>query len=288
MKNFNFKGKVLTLNNHKPLYHIGTMDISNKSLLSTEGNGLSVSSSLKDWVTLLSNEDSHLWSLYKEDIHLLDYSSLTNSDFEISNKWGVSENYLEASTLFKLTKPKHNEDCNIESIHTSFRDALLKSSSKEEYTSYEDYLDFKEYETFTIEKILKYSPTAKLQKTSMVNVDDNNCEKINLLLFLEINTFLDGVYWSKVANNSSSELIDSGTLFNSRVNTFDIKKSYLCENCNSQEAYCATKTKNICKDCESKIYGKDILNPKTNYYTCSKCGKDYFFGFGKCSCYTLL
>lgn len=287
MNNFKFKGKIFNSKEIATLYHVGTMDIANKSRFSLEGNGLSVSICPNDWMKIAKMSSSTIWSLHKENIQMLDYYSLTDEDFKIANKWGVDQGYLEETIVFKSIKFDDEMDCELESIFSTFKDACEESCFDEEYESYEEYQDFKEYECSRVERVIGYIPTKKMKTISMVDVDISNSEQINLLIFLEKNTNLDGVYWNEVLDiyNYSAP---RGVIFNSKVNSFSRKKIVFCEECTIKEAKYEVKKEKICDNCMNKKYGEDSFNPETDRYICSKCGNEYFFGFGKCNCYEII
>lgn len=283
----NFKGKIFNSEEIKNLYHVGTMDIANKSQFSLEGNGLSVSICPKAWMKIARISSSIIWSLYKKNMKMLDYYSLTENDFKIATNWGIEQGYLEECITYKSIKFDDEMDCELEMIHSTFEDACEEACFEEEYTSYEEYLEFKEYEYSRVEKITGYNPTKKLKIISMVNVDISNSEEINLLIFLEKNTDLDGVYWDEELDEYKYSA-PRGVIFNSKVNTFSKERVYICEDCDIRQAEYEINGEKICDECMNERYGEDVFDPETDHYTCSKCENQYFFGFGKCNCYKTL
>lgn len=287
MSNLNFKAKIFNSKEIETLYHVGTMDIGNKSRFSLEGNGLSVSICPNEWMKIARMSSSTVWSLYKKNIQMLDYYSLTENDLKVATLWGVEQGYLKENIIFKVIKFDDEIDCDLESEHNTFKEACEEACFDEEYTSYEEYQDFKEYEGSRVERTVGYIPTERLKKISMVDVDISNSKEINLLIFLEMNTDLDGVYWDEVLDVYRYSA-PRGVIFNSKVNTFSRKIVNFCEDCGVREAEYKINEKKICNKCMNNRYGKDIFNSDNNHYTCSKCGNQYFFGFGKCNCYELI
>lgn len=286
MKNLKFKGKIFNSKKIETLYHVGTMDIANKSNFSLEGNGLSVSICPREWMKIARLSSSTIWSLYKKDIKMLDYYSLTEDDFKIATQWGVEQGFLNETVVYKSIKFDDEMDCDLEMTHDTFEHACEEACFDEEYSSYEEYLDYKEYECYRVEKCVGYNPTEKLKRLSMVNVDSTNSKEINLLIFLEKNTDLDGVYWDEVLDIYKYSA-PRGVIFNSKVNTFSRDKVSFCDDCNNEAEYEINGIK-LCGECMYNRYGEDEFNPKTDHYTCSKCGNEYFFGFGRCNCYEVL
>lgn len=287
MNNLKFKGKIFNSKEIETLYHVGTMDIANKSRYSLEGNGLSVSICPKEWIKIARMSSYAIWSLYKKDIKILDYYSLTENDFQIATNWGVEQGYLKECIAYKSIKFDDEMDCDLEMMHDTFEEACEEACFDEEYLSYEEYQDFKEYEYSKVEKIVGYEPTIKLKKISMVDVDISNSQEINLLIFLEKNTDLDGVYWDEVLDVTKYSA-PRGVIFNSKVNTFSRKEIFFCEDCETRIAEYEVNDRKICDKCMKKKYSEDKFNPDNDHYTCSKCGNEYFFGFGKCNCYKVL
>lgn len=283
-KNLNFEGEIFNPKEIETLYHVGSMDISQKSLFAIEGNGLSVSICPKDWMKIAKMKDSTIWKLYKKNIKMLDYHSLTENDFNLATSWGITEGYLKEFEVYSVTKFDDDMNCDLHSIHDTFEDALNKASIEEKYDTFESYISNRKSLYPRIEKIKGYKPTKKLNSLSMVNVDIQNSKQINLLLFLEKNTDLDGVYWNEELNLSKNSA-PKGVIFNSKINDFSKSIVHFCESCEKTVAEYEIHDKKICSHCKDTEYGKDKFNSNTNYYTCSICGEEYFFGFGKCSCH---
>ena len=287
MSGFNFKAKIFNLKKYQKLYHIGTLDISNKDINSTNGNGLSITINPNEWKELLHTNSNKLWSLYKDNINLIDYDSLTTEDFEISKRWALNHKYIKEDVKFEINifnkKLGFNEKVKFNSLYEIHKEGYLN----EEYENYEEYEFFKEYEDIDVKKIVKYIPTSKMTNLSMTILNEDNLDSIIMLLFLELNSDIDGVYWTeplKIFNKFNS----NGILFNSRVNSFKIKEVHFCSKCEGNIATLEIKDKFMCDECCDKTYKKDKLNKRTNYYTCGKCKKKFFYAFGKCDCYKIL
>lgn len=287
MKGLQFKGKIFNQKEIETLYHVGTMDIADKSRFSLEGNGLSVSTCPSEWINITQMSSTTIWSLQKKDVQLLDYYSLTENEFNIATIWGLDEGYLTECIIFKSIKYDDEIEGYLEMVHKTFEEACEEACLEETYVSYEEYLQYQEYESSKVEKLIGYMPTNKLKKISMVEVDETNAFEINFLVFLEKNTNLDGVYWDEILDISKYSA-PRGVIFNSKINSFKKKQVHLCDKCNKNIAQLEISEEKFCEHCCNKKYGQDVLDSKTNNYTCSKCGNEYFYGFGKCSCYKIL
>lgn len=287
MDNLKFKGKIFNSKKIETLYHVGTMDIADKSSFSLEGNGLSVSICPNEWMKIARMTSSTIWSLYKRNVQMLDYYSLTENEFKIATAWGIDKGYLEECIIFKSIRFDDEMDCELESVFETFEEACEESCFENKYNSYEEYLSVKENEYSKVEKEIGYKPTSKLKEISMVNVDISNSQEINLLMFLEENTELDGVYWDEILDIYKYSA-PRGVIFNSKIDTFVKEEIYLCEECNKEKAEYEVNGIKICNECMYDIYGEDEFNSETDHYTCSKCGNEYFFGFGRCNCYQSL
>lgn len=287
MNALKFKGKILDSKEVKELYHVGSMDIADKHQFSLDGNGLSVSTCPHSWINLAQISSNTIWRLYKKDIQMLDYYSLTENELEVSNHWGIEEGYLTKCRFFKTIKFDTEINDEVELIYDSFEEACSESYLDEKYDSYEEYVNYQEYESSRIEELILYFPTDKFKKISMVHVDETNAQWINLLIFLEKNTDLDGIYWNDILNESE-HILPKGIIFNSKINNFSREEVYWCEDCNKYQAEYEINGEKLCIECTNERYGLDEFNPETEHYTCSKCGNEYFFGFGKCDCYKML
>lgn len=281
MSSLKFEGKLFNSNEIKKLYHAGTFNIANKSKNSSDGNGLSVSICPNSWIKMARIKSDILWEFYKEDIKMLDYYSLSEDDFKVATIWGVEQGYLIEKELFKIINNSNTEK---QSTFNCFEDLKNEIKLNEEYESYEEYDLFREYEDLTINKEIKYIATEKLKKLSLVSIDDSNIIQINLLLFLEFNSDLDGIYYNDKLN-IYKDSAPKGIIFNSKINSFSKRQVSLCDNCEDEIAVYEIKGKKLCEKCTNKKYKKDKLNKKTNYFKCNKCGDKYFYGFGKCNCY---
>ena len=279
-----FKGKIFNPKEIENLYHVGTMDIANKSSESFEGNGLSVSICPKVWMRLARCATSTIWELYKSNLKILDYYSLTENEFNIAREWGLNEGYLEESEVYRYTYFDDEMDCDLTSVYSTFKDACEEACLDNEYENIEEFKQSEEAKFYKIEKEIGYKPTDKLKRLSFVSLDINNAEEINFLLFLEKNTDLDGVYWNEILDELRYSA-PRGVIFNSKVNTFSRRIVTLCEDCDVKVAEYDISGTKLCEDCTNERYGEDEFNPETDHYTCAKCGNEYFFGFGKCNCY---
>lgn len=282
-----FKGKIFNPQEISALYHVGTMDIANKSSESYEGNGLSVSICPDVWMRLARCCTTTIWELYKSNLEMLDYYSLTENEFSIAREWGVLEGYLEDCIVYRYTYFDDEMDCDLTSIHKTFEDACKEACLENKYATFEEFKNSEESQFYNIEEEIGFNPTDKLKKISFVNLSIDNAEDINFLLFLEKNTNLDGVYWNELLDESRYSA-PRGVIFNSKVNTFSRKKVFLCEDCDKKIAEYSINGTKLCKSCMDNRYEEDEFNPDTEHYTCSKCGNEYFFGFGKCNCYECL
>lgn len=288
MSNLNFKAKIFNLKNSEKLYHLGTLDISNKSINSKNGNGLSITLIPTQWKSILkNNSENKIWSLHKENIKLIDYNSLTNEDYDISIKWALDHKYIEKYITFKINIFDKTLGFNKKITFNSFDEIYESGYLVEKYENYDEYEFFKEYEKVNIERDEKYIPTNKMKSLSMINLTNQNIREVIMFLFLELNSDVDGLYWNEITK-ISNESHSNGILFNSKVNTFSIKESHFCFKCEDNLASYKIKDRYICEDCSNKMYKKDKLNKKNNYYTCGKCKKKFFYAFGKCSCYEIL
>lgn len=279
MKNLNFEAEIFNSNKVECLYHIGSMNLGDKNRHFSDGNGLSVSTCPNVWATINSFSSNEVYKLYKKNVQLLDYYSLTENDFKLSISWGVSEGYLKESYIYLL----NDENENIV-FCDNFEEAQKKAKFYRIYKTYDEYLKYGNAESSYIEQTFGYIPTEKLKKISMVDVDLYNVININLFIFLEKNTSIDGVYWNDDINIKDN-IAPRGVIFNSKIDTFKIKKLYMCEDCKLNIAEYEVIENKLCNKCKTLKYGKDILNKETGNYTCAVCSKEYFYGFGKCDCH---
>ncbi len=86
------------------LWHVGTLNLADKSRGSHEGAGLSVSLHPDAWRVIARGQvRGDDWTLSKPDGQFLDYHELDDLHLEQISRWGVDNGYAERRSLFEVT-----------------------------------------------------------------------------------------------------------------------------------------------------------------------------------------
>jgi hypothetical protein len=212
------------------IFHVGTLDLSNKRDRNYEGNnGLSVTTEPNAWRRINRGQTfGNTNELSKSDGLFIDAHNIDDKTREKLFEWGVLKGYLVHATKYTVTYFDDEMDCDLQSQFSTLADA------QEEAESYEV-----EPETKST-----FSPTEKMLKIIGKENDD-----ISLIIgiYAQLHTKTDGVFWDDnldVIRYSAPR----GILFQSKLNEWS--HSIV------QDKYCAREQK-----IESKTPTK--CSPKT-------------------------
>lgn len=187
------------------LYHVGTMDIAQKSQFSHEGNGLSVSNCPNAWIRITGGHThGDFYLLTKPDMKLLDYYALTEEERNTISNWAITHGYVTSGKLYK-TNHFGEDGETYYSLHGDFADAMSEADDDEEL----------------IQEIDGLLPTQKLIDCTFVKVELLAVFSLITCLYAEEVLDYDGVYWDEVLDISSYSA-PRGMIFNSKLSSFEI------------------------------------------------------------------
>jgi len=162
------------------LWHVGTLNLADKSRGSHEGAGLSVSLHPDAWrVIARGRVRGDDWTLSKPDGQFLDYHELSDTHLEQITHWGVANGYVEHRTLYQATWFDDELDSELMSLHLTCEEAEDECSDPDSVQ----------------ELPARLVPTAKLK--TRVNGDAPLVLVPDLLatVFAEDVLNVDGVWW---------------------------------------------------------------------------------------------
>lgn len=187
------------------IFHVGTMDLSQKSEFSYEGNGLSISNCPDVWCRITEGHThGDCFQLIKSDMKLLDYYGLTEAEKQEIQEWAIKEGYAVPGKLYK---------------------SIFYGEEGEEYFSLYDSFDAAmeeaDYEEECIKEVAGLLPTEKLLGQSLVEVELLDMPDIITELYAEQVLGYDGVYWDEVLDEMSYSA-PRGVIFNDRIHDFQV------------------------------------------------------------------
>lgn len=198
------------------IFHVGTMDISQKSKFSHEWNGLSVSNCPDAWRRITEGfTHGDCFKISKPDMQLLDFYALTRNEKDTIETWALEQGFIQRGTLFKaITFDENDEECY--SLYTNYDDALAEVDYDEEYVE-------------TFDGIL---PTELLENISLVKIDLLALPSIIAELYADRVLGYDGVYWDEeldVLDYSAPR----GVIFNDKISSFEVENISRSQEVNS-------------------------------------------------------
>ena len=195
------------LNNQIPtkrinkVYHVGDINITNKSTSSYEGSGLSVSLHPEEWqrIARMSSDEVHV--LTKQNGTFADAHKITPEQKNEIIVWGVENEYVIQGETYRVYFMDDNGD-----------EAYMEFPTREEA----DYEADGENEVRVNSGGIK--PTDKLkQETKQSRIEPSQTFDLLLTIFLENNTNYDGVWWDDMLDVSSLSA-PRGVIFNKKIN----------------------------------------------------------------------
>lgn len=190
------------------IYHVGTMDISQKRSRSHEGDGLSISNCPDAWVEITEGYTyGDYFKLSKPDMKLLDYYGLTDGEKSEIQRWALENGYVKENKLYKsISWGEDGEE--YFSLFDSYDKALYESDDEDD----------------RVEEIDGLIPTQKLLDQSLVKIELLQVRDIITALFAEQVLGYDGIWWDEELDVGAYSA-PRGVIFNSRVSSFDVVNS---------------------------------------------------------------
>lgn len=187
------------------LFHIGTMDINNRSEHTYEGHmGLSVSCLPDEWATIASL-GGDTYELINKNGTFFDHHKLNDEMWKNVFTWAVNEGYLMPHTYFAFDY----EDCEWEMI--------LRSTYKTEKEALDEAGG--EHDVFPLQS---YAGTDKYAK--MVGERQRDDPKLILTVLAKLHENIDGVYWDDTLDVSRLSA-PRATILNERLPRWAISQA---------------------------------------------------------------
>lgn len=186
------------------VFHVGDLNIKNKSSSSLEGSGLSVSKNPEEWrqIARLGNRDLYL--LNNTNGLFLDAYKLNKNQKNNIINWGVEKGYVEPTETYRVLYG--------DGSYMEFDD--LKKAKYEAGDEYK----------IRLNKIGGLKPTDKLKfDTKQNRIDILQTFDLLLTVFIENTTDYDGIWW-----NDRLDVLDysapRGVIFNSKLKNWNVIK----------------------------------------------------------------
>lgn len=201
LENLNFE---LPTKKISSVFHVGDMNISNKSDFSLEGSGLSVSLHPDAWVKIAKLGGRDIYVLTNNNGIFVDAYKINKKQKDSIISWGINNELVTKIELYKV---------------------LFGDGSYMEF----DNLDDAEYESdgeYEIKKSKNYGikATDKLKnKTKQKRIDISSTFDLLLSVYVEDLTLYDGVWWSDKLDIYSLSA-PRGVIFNSKIKDWKIKR----------------------------------------------------------------
>lgn len=186
------------------VFHVGDMDIKNKSQFSLEGSGLSVSKNPEEWRQIARLGDRKLYLLNNYNGMFLDAYKLNKNQKTNIVNWGVENGYVEP----------------IETYRVLYGDGSYMEFDDLEKAKYEAGDEYK----IRRNKIGGLKPTDKLKfDTKQNRIDISQTFDLLLTVFIEKTTDYDGIWW-----NDRLDVLDysapRGVIFNNKLKNWGVIK----------------------------------------------------------------
>lgn len=206
----NFGGQ-LPLKNFSKVYHVGSMDIKNKSNFSLEGSGLSVSIHPNEWSKIARLGGNEIFELSKTNGAFVDAYKIKKQHKQTIINWALENGYLIQKETYKVCW----FDDELEQTVCMEFDDLAKA--KDELGNEDEGRKLKINKKGLL-------PTVKLkQETHQQEIDPSQTFDLLLTIYVENTSNYDGIWWSDKLDplNYSAP---RGVIFNKMVNNWNIKK----------------------------------------------------------------
>ncbi len=186
------------------VFHVGDMNIRNKSQFSLEGSGLSVSKNPEEWRQIARLGDSDLYLLNNSNGLFLDAYRLNKKQKNDIINWGVEQEYVEPTETYRVL----------------YGDGSYMEFDDLEKATYEAGDEYK----IRRNKIGGLKPTDKLKiDTKQNRIDISQTFDLLLTVFIEKTSDYDGIWW-----NDRLDVLDysapRGVIFNNKLKNWDIIK----------------------------------------------------------------
>jgi hypothetical protein len=206
----NFDGN-LPLKNFSKVYHVGSMDIKNKSNFSLEGSGLSISIHPNEWSQIARLGGKEIFELSKSNGTFVDAYKIKKEHKQTIISWALENGYLIQKETYKVC---WFDDELKQTVCMEFNDI---AKAKEELGNEDEGKKLKINKKGLL-------PTKKLKKeTLQQEIDPSQTFDLLLTIYTENASDYDGIWWNDKLDpfNYSAP---RGVIFNKMINSWNIKK----------------------------------------------------------------
>jgi hypothetical protein len=209
--NENINNDTLPIKKISKVFHVGEMDIKNKSKFSLEGSGLSVSINPDEWRKIAQLGDRELYLLTNPNGVFVDGNKLNKQQKTNVISWGLENGYISQKETYKVCWYDDEMEDDVCMEFPTYDEAKEEAGDEEDG------------KTIEVNKG-GMLPTSKLISTSMQGrIEPSQTFDLLLTIFLEKTTNYDGIWWNDkldVVKYSAPR----GVIFNSKLNNWKISK----------------------------------------------------------------
>lgn len=191
------------------VYHVGSMDQTQKSGVSYEGNGLSVSLHPDEWREIARGQVSgDTWVLTKPTGNFINAHKITGAGKRFVIAWGTEMGYLDLAVMYRV----------------EWYDDEMEDTMSTLFPSYEEAAEEADYVDGTVTQV-PGSPVAtpKLDQVIGFKVDPMLAYDMVLTQYVESMTDADGIWWADQFDPSRLSA-PRGVIFADRVNQWTINR----------------------------------------------------------------
>ena len=195
------------------LFHVGTLDIANKSNQSHEWNGLSVSNCPHAWRQICGCTGTTWELIPKGQDRFLLFHDLDDDDLAQIRTWAIEEGYFDADVEYRVYwyDNEYEEERYFTFSGDEYDNAIFEYEAKLE----------EEYDGVRFEERSNgLAPTDHLLLVSLVKIDPSMSLDIAVMLYAEEELETDGVWWD---DNYDPYALSAprGVIFNTRLDNFE-------------------------------------------------------------------
>ena len=209
--NENISNDTLPIKKISKVFHVGEMDINNKSKFSLEGSGLSVSINPDEWRKIAQLGDRELYLLTNTNGVFVDGNKLNKQQKNNVISWGLENNYIYKKETYKVCWYDDEMEDDVCMEFPIYDEAKKEAGDKEDG------------KTIEVNKS-GVLPTSKLISSSMQGkIEPSQTFDLLLTIFVEKTTNYDGIWWNDKLDVMKYSA-PRGVIFNSKLNNWKISK----------------------------------------------------------------
>lgn len=179
----------IVLDSKFPVYHIGTLDFTQKGIngFPTEGNGVTISRSVETWAKMRQLYGLPVWQFEPQDaqqnLSLLLATDLTPETKEAILAWAYANELVEPILGYRVLWDSP---------------AFCVPRTKVFYSGCKARAHAKGFKNASISEVLSYTPTAKLRDLVGTPAYEAQCEDAVLVAYVSLETSFCGIWWDDV------------------------------------------------------------------------------------------